>query len=310
MMGRAKVPLRAFRATWSTELLGRPATFHASVWRAAFRPLSSVHHGRTSAMMGAFEALPAFARATEAVLATARTFRKVHLRAAGTLAEMLWRALAALIGMELAVRTAATRLMVGLRTAHIAGALLAASMFITTRSLRATGVFIARTGRRWYIATVGIGATLRFWMATIGFTTLRIAALRLRTAAIGFAALGITTLWLRAFGLGIATGGIRTALGAGSRRIGATNLRRCGRGRWFGSFLGRKRGDADGAEAEQHQTMAGCGFHGLSEVAKAVGGRLFMAWNAAAPLSLCARLEKIVTLAGTPLFSRSIQPIS
>jgi hypothetical protein len=218
--------------------------------------------------------------------------------------------LAALIGLEWALTTVATRLMVGVRTANLAGALLAMSIRITTRSFRATGVFIARTGRRWYIATAGIGATLRFWTATIGFTTLRIAALRLRTAAIGFAALGITTLWLRAFGLGIATGGIRTALGAGSRRIGATNLRRCGRGRWFGSFLGRKRGDADGAEAEQHQTMAGCGFHGLSEVAKAVGGRLFMAWNAAAPWSLCARLEKIVTLAGTPLFSRSIQPIS
>jgi hypothetical protein len=119
----------------------------------------------------------------------------------------------------------------------------------------------------------GIGATLGFWAATIGFaalgiptlgfrttaisvTAFGIAALRLRTAAIGFAALGIATLRLRAFGLGITTRGIGTALGAGSRRIGSTGFGRCGRSRGFGSFLGRKRGDADGAEAEQHQTMA------------------------------------------------------
>lgn len=251
-IGRAKVPTRAFMTAWGTKPLRRHAAFHASMRRATFRTLATLHHGTAFAAIRATKGVFA-AGATEAVLATARTFRTVHLRAAGPLAEMLWRALAALIGMELA-----------LRTAHVAMALLAASMFITARSFRATGVFIARTGRR-YIATTGIGAMLGFWATAIGFTTLRIrsAALRIRPAAIGFAALGITTLWLRAFGLGIATGGIRTALGARSRRIGATGFGRCGRSRGFGSFLGRKRGDADGAEAEEHQTMAGCGFHGL-----------------------------------------------
>ena len=51
-------------------------------------------------------------------------------------------------------------------------------------------------------------------------------------------------------------------------------------------------------------------FMGLSLVAKAAGGRLFMAWNAAAPWTLCAWQEKIMTLAGGPLFSCSIQPHS
>lgn len=148
--------------------------------------LAAMHHGRTFAAI----------RATKAVPATARTFRAVHLWAARALAEMLWRALTTLIGMELALRTFTTRLMLSLRTPHVTGSVLAASMFIATRSFRATGVFIARTGRRWHIAATGIRATLGF-----------------RTAAISVTAFGIATLWLRAFGLGTAAG-----------RIGATRL--------------------------------------------------------------------------------------
>ena len=176
--------------------------------------LAAMHHGRTLAVI----------RATEGMFGTARTFRTVHLRTAGALAEMLWRALTALIGMELALRTFTTRLMLSLRTPHVTGSVLAASMFIATRSFRATGVFIARTGRRWHIAATGIGATLGFRAATIGFAALGITTLGFWTAAISVTAFGIATLWLRAFGLGIAAGRIGTAFGAGSRCIGATRF--------------------------------------------------------------------------------------
>jgi hypothetical protein len=208
MIGRAKVSAR------STELLRRHTTFHAAMRRTAFMTLAAMHHGRTFAAI----------RATKAVPATARTFRAVHLGAARALAEMLWRALTTLIGMELALRTFATRLMLSLRTPHVTGSLLAASMFIATRSFRATGVFIARTGRRWHIATTGIRATLGFRAATISVTALGITTLGFRTAAISVTAFGIATLWLRAFGLGIAAGRIGTAFGAGSRCIGATRF--------------------------------------------------------------------------------------
>ena len=218
-----------------------------------------MHHGRTSAMMGAFKALPAFARATEGVLATAGTFVLRHLRAAGPLAELLRRALAALIGLEWALTTVATRLMVGVWTSHVAGALLAMSVRITTGAFRASGVFIARTRRRRDVSTTtDLGATLRLGAAAIGFAALRIATLRLGAATIGFTALGFRTLGLR-----IASRGFGAAFGAWGRHVGATCLGSCGCCRGFGSFLSRKRGDADGAEAEQHQTMAGCGFHGL-----------------------------------------------
>jgi hypothetical protein len=215
-------------------------------------------------MMGAFKALSAVTRATVGMLATAGTIVLMHLGAAGTVTKMLWRTWTILIGLKCSMRTVATWLMIGVWTAHAAGALLAAGIGITTRSVRASVVFIARTRRRLHVSTTtGFGATLRLGAAAIVFTALGIATLRLGATTIGLTAFRVATLGLGAQGLGIAARGLGTAFGAGSRRIGAPGFRGCRRCRGLGGFLGRKRGDADGAEAEQHQTMAGCGFHGL-----------------------------------------------
>lgn len=56
---------------------------------------------------------------------------------------------------------------------------------------------------------------------------------------------------------------ITAGFGTRAWLIGFTTGFRCGRGHWLGGFLGRKRGDAEGAEAEQHQAGVGWCLHSL-----------------------------------------------
>ena len=181
--------------------------------------------------------------ATEGVFAVLWAFRAVHLGASWALAEVLLRLRMMLIGAELATGAFATRVMVVVRAASILRAMLTAGRFVT-RSFRAVGVIFAWAWGAWHVLSA----------PRIG------SALRLRTPAAWFGAFGIPTLGLGAAGIGVVAGGFLAAVRAESRRIGAATLRR---GRRFGSFLRRKRGDAEGAEAQQHETMAGFGFHGL-----------------------------------------------
>jgi len=197
-------------------------------------------------MIGAAEGVLFTARTAEAVFAGSWAFGAVHLGASWALVEVLRRLRAMLIGAERAIGAFATRVMVIVRAASIPRALLTAGRFVT-RSFRTAGVVVAWACGPWRVLSP----------PRIG------SALRLRTPAVGFGAFGIATLGLGAAGIGVAAGGFLAAFRAGSRRIGAAGLRRGGLGRRFGSFLRRKRGDAEGAEAQQHETMAGCGFHGL-----------------------------------------------
>lgn len=244
----AKVPARAFGTMWSTEMLGAHAAFHAVLRRSAFRALPAMHHRRWWALVtiGTTKSVFSTTTSAEVVLASAWAFRAVHLGTAWVLAEILRRPGTVLIGAEVTTRTFATRLMVVVRTSGIPRALLAAGRFVTW-SFRTAGVVVACASVPWHVISAS-----RIWTA-----------LGLRTPAAGFGAFGIATLGLGAASLGIAAGGFLAAFGAGSRRIGAAGFRRGGLGRRFGCFLRRKRRDAEGAEAQQHETMAGCGFHGL-----------------------------------------------
>ena len=232
-----KVSARASGTMWSTELLGAHAAFHAVLRRSAFRTLPAMHHRRWWALVTI--------GATKSVFSTT-TSAECVLASAWALAEILRRPGTMLIGTEVATRTFAARLMVVVRTADIPRALLAAGRFVT-RTFRTAGVVFACASVPWHVISAS-----RIWTA-----------LGLRTSAAGFGAFGIATLGLGAASLGIAAGGFLAAIRAGSRRIGAAGFRRGGLGRRFRCFLRRKRRDAEGAEAQQHETMAGCGFHGL-----------------------------------------------
>lgn len=81
---------------------------------------------------------------------------------------------------------------------------------------------------------------------------------------------GLTGLFTRSFAAGLLTRGFR------------------GGSRWFGGFLGGQGGDAEGAEREQHETMAGFGFHGLEGGGGAVGERRFCGVQRHRDGELCA----------------------
>jgi hypothetical protein len=117
-------------------------------------------------------------------------------------------------------------------------------------------------------AAFGLSATgfgTAFWIATTSVTTL---------------GLGRTAFWI-----GIGTRSLTRSISTAGLGVGWWGVRLAGfwhrSWRGFGCFLGGKSGDAESAERQQQETMAGFGFHGLEGGWKPwEAGR---SWGATAP---------------------------
>ena len=269
LVTRAKLRAMPFLSAGRIEALRlRHAAFDATLRRRAFAAVAgaTMHHGRRAlAMIGtSAEGLAAFAVtalwlhvATEGRMAAfTRAVVAAHFTFAGT-AEAFTAVASITRASELFTTLAITR-----------RAAMALGMIAFAARLRAGTAGIAFAMVFGIRAAFGLSATgfgTAFWIATTSVTTL---------------GLGRTAFWI-----GIGTRSLTRSISTAGLGVGWWGVRLAGfwhrSWRGFGCFLGGKSGDAESAERQQQETMAGFGFHGLEGGWKPwEAGR---SWGATAP---------------------------